>query len=147
MLKKILRRVLQLLIVGVVMLVFLFYPRYVDELTYKGVSDSISRDSWGIPFIEAEEEMSFFYSYGWVQGEDRAFQLAFRKILMEGRLSEVVGQKTVGFDQMVREVNLKHWAGRMAERIRENDGRTYEKMTAFVDGLNDCQKKRLILPV
>lgn len=50
--------------------------------------------------------------------EDRLFQIAFRRLLINGRLAEYLGEKAVDVDMMLRELNLKGWAEKAAVRVK-----------------------------
>lgn len=52
----------------------------------------ILRDPWGIPHIFADTDAGAFYGLGYAAAEDRAFQMTYSLRLIQGRLSEVVGQ-------------------------------------------------------
>jgi acyl-homoserine lactone acylase PvdQ len=54
---------------------------------------------------------------GIVYAEDRLFQMTFRIYSVQGRLSEFLGEKTLDFDKYMRELNLKGWAEKRAERM------------------------------
>lgn len=72
------------------------------------------RDKYGIPFIQASSRTSYYYGYGWVLGQDRPFQMSFRKLIAEGRLSEFFGEDGLPLDKFMREIDINGWGNRMA---------------------------------
>jgi penicillin amidase len=62
----------------------------------------IVRDTWGIPHIYAQSQNDLFVAQGFVQAEDRLFQMDLWKRAAQGRLSEVLGANFVERDAMTR---------------------------------------------
>lgn len=60
----------------------------------------------------------YLFSYGTVIAEDRLFQLSLRNRMMQGRLSEDLGEKTLDIDRFMRELNFKDWGQRIADRLQ-----------------------------
>jgi penicillin amidase len=52
----------------------------------------IVRDQWGIPHVFADTDAGAFYGLGYATAEDRAFQMTYTLRVIQGRLSEVVGE-------------------------------------------------------
>lgn len=85
---------------------------YVSELSYHGHLVSIHRDQYNIPTIRAPAYESALYAWGYVAAEDRLFQMAFRRLIGQGRLAEFLGAKAVTVDKIFRELNMHGWAKR-----------------------------------
>src|ERR1043166_4327843 len=73
-------------------------------LTVGGVSAPVRvvRDRWGIPHIYAESANDLFLAQGFVQAEDRLFQMDLWRRASLGRLAEVLGPNFVERDGMTR---------------------------------------------
>ncbi len=102
----------------------------VDGLT-AGVT--IVRDRWGIPHITALNQDDLFFAQGFVQAQDRLFQMDLWRRSVQGRLAEVLGTNFIERDAMTRRMRYRgsldaEWAsyGRDAKAIA----------TAFVRGIN-----------
>ena len=54
---------------------------------------TIKRDSKGVPHIKAENAHDLYFSQGYVQAQDRLFQMDLSRRQASGRLSEVVGKQ------------------------------------------------------
>ena len=59
------------------------------------------------------------YAWGYVVAEDRLFQMSFRRLLGQGRLSEALGEKTINVDKMFRELNLQGWSLQTVEKVNK----------------------------
>jgi acyl-homoserine lactone acylase PvdQ len=102
-------------------LYLLFAPQYASELSYRGETTFIRRDANNIPTITAPSRTSYLHAIGRVHAEDRLFQMSFKRLVVQGRLSEYLGEKPLPMDKFMRELNLKGWGDRMAQRLqREN---------------------------
>ena len=72
-----------------------------------GASVRITRDSNGIPHIRAASMEDARFALGFVHAQDRLFQMEFTRLLGSGRLSEVVGDSTLGIDRAMRTLGLR----------------------------------------
>ena len=62
----------------------------------------IIRDQWGVPHIYAANNDDLFFAQGFVQAQDRLFQMDLNRRLGLGRLAEVTGPLGVAFDKFAR---------------------------------------------
>ena len=67
----------------------------------------IVRDRWGVPHIYAETQDDLFVAQGFVQAQDRLFQMDLWRRASQGRLSEVLGPNFVERDAMTRRVQYR----------------------------------------
>jgi len=79
-------------------------PKYDGTVEVAGLNSSVKvfRDSLAIPYIKANDEQDAAFALGYVHAQDRLFQMDLMRRAIEGRLSEVLGDKTVKFDKMFR---------------------------------------------
>ena len=68
---------------------------------------TIVRDSFGVPHITAESDSDLYRAQGYVQAQDRLFQMDMARRQASGRLSEVVGEIAVGTDKKFRAFSLR----------------------------------------
>jgi acyl-homoserine lactone acylase PvdQ len=94
---------------------------------------TVTRDQWGIPHIVAANTDDLFFAQGFVQAQDRLFQMDLWKRSSQGRLSEVLGANFIQRDSMTRRIQFRgdlerEWAsyGPDAHRIA----------IAFTNGIN-----------
>lgn len=93
----------------------------------------VVRDRWGVPHIYAQTQDDLFFTQGFVQAQDRLFQMDLWRRSVQGRLSEVLGPNFIERDAMTRRVQYRgdvdaDWAG------SGPDARAIA--TAFVRGVN-----------
>jgi penicillin amidase len=96
-------------------------------------SAEVIRDKWGVTHIFAQNSHDLFFAQGFVQAQDRMWQLEFSRRLGSGRLSEFLGPDTLGLDRFVRVVGLRRAAQRDWERMNSDDRAALE---AFAAGIN-----------
>ncbi len=110
---------------------------------------NIYRDSYGIPHIFSDNEHDLFFAAGYVQAQDRLWEMALLRAASEGRMSELFGHlsvpgmslmgmpvSTVGIDKRQRIMGMK-WLGLVGEALlREEDPKVYNQIQAYCDGAN-----------
>jgi penicillin amidase len=67
----------------------------------------VVRDRWGVPHIYAETQDDLFLAQGFVQAEDRLFQMDLWRRSVQGRLSEVLGSNFIERDAMTRRMQYR----------------------------------------
>lgn len=77
---------------------------------------TVTRDEQGVPHISAKSDADLYRAQGFVQAQDRMFQMDLARRQASGRLSEVVGAAAVTTDQFFRTFSLREaakdsWAG------------------------------------
>ena len=93
----------------------------------------VKRDGHGIPQIYADDPQDLFFAQGYVQAQDRFYEMDFRRHVTAGRLSELVGEGGVETDTFVRTLGWR----RVAEReYAQVDGDTRALLQAYSRGVN-----------
>ena len=79
-------------------------PEIDGTLAVRGLSApvSITRDSHGVPTIEAATLDDLFFAQGYVTAQDRLFQMDLMRRAAAGELSEVVGDVALRHDRQQR---------------------------------------------
>ena len=93
----------------------------------------IIRDRWGVPHIAASTRDDLFFAQGFVQAEDRLFQMDLWRRSVQGRLAEVLGANFVSRDAMTRRIQYR---GRLDEEWASYGPDTRAIASAFVRGIN-----------
>jgi penicillin G amidase len=93
----------------------------------------IVRDHHGIPHIYAQSQDDLFFAQGFVQAQDRLFQMDLWRRSVQGRLSEVLGPNFVERDAMTR---LIQYRGDLDAEWASYAGDTKAIAAAFVRGVN-----------
>ena len=68
---------------------------------------SVVRDASGIPHITASNTDDLFFAQGFVQAQDRLFQMDLWKRASQGRLAEVLGSNFIERDAMTRRIRFR----------------------------------------
>ncbi len=81
-------------------------PVVSGSLPLAGISERVRivRDRWGVPHIYARNEHDLFFAQGYVQAQDRLFQMDLWRRSVQGRLSEVLGLNFVERDAATRRI-------------------------------------------
>jgi penicillin amidase len=79
-------------------------PQATGTIAVAGLSAPVRivRDRWGVPHIFAESRDDLFAAQGFVQAQDRLFQMDLWRRSAQGRLSEVLGANFIERDAMTR---------------------------------------------
>jgi penicillin amidase len=93
----------------------------------------VVRDRWGVPHIYAENEADLFLAQGFVQAQDRLFQMDLWRRSVQGRLSEVLGPNFAERDAMTRRMQFR---GDMAAEWASYGPDVKPIAEAFVRGVN-----------
>jgi len=111
------------------------FPQVDGQVNVVGLRDQVEviRDSNGIPQIYADNPTDLFYAQGYVQAQDRFFEMDFRRHLTAGRLSEMVGADAIETDKFVRTLGWRDVARRELEQLSPSTRRYLE---AYSDGVN-----------
>jgi penicillin amidase len=128
---------------------FIFRPLPTTEGTIElaGLSAPVKvvRDRWGVPHLFAETERDLLFAQGFVQAQDRMWQMEANRRLAAGRLSEIIGEDALDLDRFLRTLGFL----RAAEREFAAAG-PYSRalLEAFSDGVNAyLQRHRGNLPL
>lgn len=110
-------------------------PDYEGEVALRGLNAPVTvyRDDRAVPHIYARHETDLYRAVGWCMAQDRLFQMDLIRRVTTGRLSEVIGEKTVGVDHLMRALRITEKSRRMMERAEPGQ---LELMAAFADGVN-----------
>ncbi|MDZ5474516.1 penicillin acylase family protein [Bacillus sp. 31A1R] len=93
----------------------------------------VIRDTHGVPHIKAASERDLFIAQGYVQAQDRLFQMDLSRRQASGRLSEVVGEAAVDRDKYFRTLGLR----RAAElSLKQYSGVPLQSLEWFAEGVN-----------
>lgn len=110
-------------------------PEYSGELKTDGIKKDIEifRDSMAIPYIFAESDEDAAFALGYLHAQDRLFSMDLVRRAGEGRLSEILGEKTIPFDKMFRTVGIKRT---IEKNINLYDPKVIRILESYSDGVN-----------
>src|SRR5712691_11426353 len=110
-------------------------PPVSGTLTIAGLSQPVGivRDRWGVPHITAQNERDLFFAQGFVQAQDRLFQMDLWRRSSQGRLAEVLGPNFIDRDAMTRRMQ---YHGDLAVEWASYGPGVKASVDAFVTGVN-----------
>jgi penicillin amidase len=114
------------------------FPTQDGSLSLPGLAGPVTvlRDDRGVPQVYATTADDLFRVQGYVQAQDRFFQMDFRRHVTAGRLSELVGQNDAALqaDKVVRTLGWR----RVAEaELEQADPTTRRYLDDYARGVND----------
>jgi penicillin G amidase len=120
---------------------YLFYivrsalPQLDGRLLVSGLSSpvTVTRDSHGVPTIEAATAEDLFFAQGFVTAQDRLWQMDMMRRFAGGELSEVLGDQTLPHDREQRILGLRAAAKKSMEWATTRDGASFK---AYARGVN-----------
>ncbi len=120
-------------------------PLVSGDVTLPGPEDkiTITRDSKGIPYIQAQNEADAYFALGYVHAQDRLFQMEFMRRLGAGRLAEVLGSQALGSDQFMRTLGLYRYAEKNVTVLSPETRLVLERYAAGVNAWLDNRQQPL----
>ncbi|MDQ4077386.1 MAG: penicillin acylase family protein [Chloroflexota bacterium] len=104
----------------------------------------IRRDPWGVPHIYATTLHDAFFAQGVVHAQDRLWQMDVQRRLGLGRLSELLGERTLESDRFMRTIGIGA-AARRDWAAASDEART--ALQAYSDGINAYMATNPSLPL
>lgn len=125
----------------------LAWPETDGELQLAGLNDAVTviRDRRGVPHIYARTSHDLFMAQGFVQAQDRFWQMEFWRRIGEGRLSELFGQSSLGQDRFLRMMGIKRSAELSWEMLDAETRTALEDYAAGVNAYIEQNKTKLPL--
>ena len=127
------------LIIGSIYMLKHSLPKYEGEITLDNLNNEVEiyRDGNGVAFINSQSELDAYFALGYVHAQERLFQMDINRRAGEGRLSEILGSKTLFFDKMFKTIGLK----KLAEiNFKNYDELTKSILIAYSNGVNEFIK-------
>ena len=125
---------------AIALIAFNFYmgsskPVIEGELTVSVLEEDVEvvRDEDGVPHIEAQSDADLYRAQGYVQAQDRLFQMDLARRQASGRLAEVVGPGAVENDKFFRTFSLRDAAERSWDGY---DATSKQVLEWFAEGVN-----------
>ncbi len=110
-------------------------PDYNDDVSLPGLTGRVEvyRDGYGIPHVYAENETDLYRVCGYLQAQDRLWQMDLLRRVTTGRLSEIFGEDYIEADRLFRALMLPE---KSAKVIARSDPVMIGHMEAFAEGVN-----------
>ncbi|WP_122553274.1 penicillin acylase family protein [Pseudomonas viridiflava] len=99
---------------------------------------SVRYDERGVPHIRAENEADLYRTLGYVQAQDRLFQMEMIRRLARGELAEILGPNLIETDKLFRSLRIRDHAAAYVARQDKNTP-MWKALEAYLDGINQYQ--------
>ena len=142
----VLKRILKIVLIVVVLVVLAgcgagywfitkSFPQINGTLHVAGLKSKVEvvRDPLGIPHIYADNADDLFFAEGYVQAQDRLWQMEYNRHIGHGTLSEIFGAVTIKQDRFLRTIGLGRAAEADVAAMSDADKRPLQ---AFSNGVN-----------
>ncbi|MET9775466.1 penicillin acylase family protein [Streptomyces sp. NPDC006367] len=112
------------------------FPQTKGSLTLEGLSGpvDVKRDGYGIPQIYASSDEDLFMAQGYVQAQDRFYEMDVRRHMTSGRLSEMFGKSQVDNDAFLRTLGWDRVAKKEYDEKLSDSTKKY--LQAYAKGVN-----------
>ncbi|MBM7586960.1 penicillin amidase [Bacillus pakistanensis] len=117
------------------------------ELSPLNGNVDVVRDDNGVPHITAEDERDLYIAQGYVQAQDRLFQMDLSRRQASGELSEVIGKAALDRDKFFRTLGLRRAAGASLDTYTEEARKVLEWYSEGVNAYMEDAKENGTLPI
>ena len=108
----------------------------------------VIRDPWGVPHIYADNLDDLFFAQGFVQAQDRLWQMDMYRRAGEGRLAEILGPEALEHDRMARLLKYRGpWTDDEFNSYHPEGRRILEAFSAGVNAYSSHAEAAGELPV
>ena len=110
-------------------------PDYNRDIVLSGLTSEVkvTRDSFAIPHIVADNELDVYRAAGYLEAQDRLWQMDLIRRVTMGRLSEIFGKDLVTADQLFRSLRFTEKSRKVIDSC---DTKVVACLQAFADGVN-----------
>ena len=110
-------------------------PDYGGEIAVAGLDRpaTIIRDANAVPHIRAETDHDAYFALGLVHAQDRLWQMELNRRAAQGRLSALLGARTVEVDRLVKTLDIH---GLAARSLEAQSPETRAALDAYSQGVN-----------
>ncbi len=120
---------------------FLYYhhlkPIYSGEISLTNIETETTAyfDDFGIPHIYADSHKDALTTLGYVQAQDRLWQLELMKRIAPGRLAELFGKNLIENDKFFASLGIDEYSEKSAANLDPNS-EIYLLMSSYLKGIN-----------
>ncbi len=110
-------------------------PQISGKVKLPGLISAVQvvHDTYGVPHVFAENLKDAWRTAGYLHAQDRFFQMDLQRRVLQGRLSEVIGEHGLTYDRLFRALDL---AGAAEASLNSLSGEALAQLQAYADGVN-----------
>ncbi len=114
-------------------------PDYSGIVNLRGLESKVEiiMDDYGVPHIYANNSHDAYMALGWVQAQERLFQMEMIRRVTSGRLAELLGEKFIDTDKTMLTLSIRAMAKKTAAKFFSETNAPYKQETlAYLEGIN-----------
>lgn len=106
-----------------------------ETLTMDGLQEPVEilYDSMGVPHIYAKSMEDLFLAQGYVHAKDRLWQMEMFRRVLQGRLSEIMGESMINTDRFLRTIGMEEAA---IAGVPAPDSPFGRRLASYAEGVN-----------
>ena len=110
-------------------------PDYSEDFRLDGISAGVEivRNNANVPHIFGSSDEDVYFALGFAHAQDRLWQMIMLRRTVQGRLSEVFGERTLKIDELMRRYDLYPLA---VQSVAAQDEATKAALEAYARGVN-----------
>ena len=113
-------------------------PIYEGELELAGLLEqvTIKYDQYGIPHIYAKSQSDAYFALGYLQAQERLFQMEMIRRVATGTLSEILGKDFIATDKLFRTLGVAKKSAEFTSLFEAQDVAYKDAVLAYFEGIN-----------
>ncbi len=113
-------------------------PSYEGEISLSGLRDpvTVKYDNFGIPHIYAKNPSDAYFALGYLQAQERLFQMEMLRRVATGTLSEILGAEFVSVDKLFRTLGLAKKSAEFTKAFELQDQPYKQPAISYFEGIN-----------
>ena len=113
-------------------------PSYEGEISLSGLHSpvTVKYDNFGIPHIYAENHSDAYFALGYLQAQERLFQMEMLRRVATGTLSEILGAEFISVDKFFRTLGLAKKSAELTKNFNSQDLHYKQHALSYFDGIN-----------
>jgi penicillin amidase len=121
------------------------FPQTSGTIQVPGLSQPVEviRDEYGVAHIYAHSPEDLFFAEGYVHAQERFWQMEFQRRLGSGRLSELLGETTLGTDRYLRHFGFRDLSAQTYDLMGDETRRILDAyaagVNAYISGRDPAQ--------
>ncbi|MFK7944422.1 MAG: penicillin acylase family protein [Paracoccaceae bacterium] len=110
-------------------------PDYDDKVRVTGLDAPVTiiRDANAVPHIRAQTGHDAFFAMGLIHAQDRIWQMELNRRAAQGRMSALLGARTIELDRLVKTLDLY---GHATRSVSAQSPETLTALEAYSEGVN-----------
>ena len=113
-------------------------PTYKGEVLLSGLKTQVTvkYDDFGIPHIYAENDSDAYFALGYLQAQERLFQMEMLRRVSTGTLAEILGPEFVSTDKLFRTLGFAKKSAEFTKNFESQDKAYKQPVISYFAGIN-----------